>query len=220
MTFEFLPDAVRTLVLELGPKHVVRLELPQDKELHHDRLNEFVKSNHGLLLGRTIQLTPECRVNVPERLDWVKIQVLRKNSTDDTKRLWETVIRGPSSKVYPICQRIYDGETTAIDAMACCIMGEKTSGCNQCAEPGSLYRACFSLRPNSACSNCILRGHRTSCMEAGMGRLKRRVRRAVQKKGREVTRSEKTDPTRRDRVLIPEGAVFIDLTASDVEASE
>jgi hypothetical protein len=34
-----------------------------------------------------------------------------------------------------------------------------------------------------------------------------------------VTRSEKIDPTGRDRVLIPEGAVFIDLTASDVEAS-
>lgn len=28
----------------------MRLELPQDKELHHDRLNEFVKSNHGLLV--------------------------------------------------------------------------------------------------------------------------------------------------------------------------
>ncbi|RSL86842.1 hypothetical protein CDV31_016346 [Fusarium ambrosium] len=213
----------RALVLELGPKHVVRLELPRDKELHHDRLNEFANSHHGLLLSRTIQLAPGCRVNVPERRDRIEIQVLRKNSTDDTERPWETVMGGPSSKMYPICQRLYDGEAAAREAMTCCTMGKKTSlfeGCNQCAEPDSLYQACFSLRPSSACSNCILRGHRTSCTEVDVEHLRRRRRRAVQKRRRRVRGSARVDPPVRDGVLISEGAVFVDLTVSDVEASE
>lgn len=42
-------------MLELEPKRVVRLELPQDEELHHDKLNEYTNSNYGLLVRRLIE---------------------------------------------------------------------------------------------------------------------------------------------------------------------
>ncbi|KAJ3537064.1 hypothetical protein NM208_g6470 [Fusarium decemcellulare] len=169
MAFTFHPCSVRALVLKLGPKHLVPLDLPQEKELYHDKLNEFVKSNCGLLESRIVELRPGWRAQLSERYDWVKIQAFLKGKQAKVAiGSWETLMKGPTAKMHPICRRLYNGEKTAKDASTCRTDGEKRdyrSRCDQCYENDLPFRDCVVLEGSfgGACANCVLCGRRKVC---------------------------------------------------------
>ncbi|KAH6975815.1 hypothetical protein EDB80DRAFT_740211, partial [Ilyonectria destructans] len=170
MDFIYPSDAVRVLVLELGPDYYVEMVLPRDQTLYHDRLRQFIESSYGLFQSRIVELTPKFRVVIPERRDLgdlVTIQALLRD-TDDTRESWRVAIQGPAYLMSDICRRLRNGDESAKTAIICHATGEKMNSwfrCDQCEDRDPLLGGCRVVEGSfrSACSNCIYRGRQKSC---------------------------------------------------------